>query len=292
MTTNTWSGDAGPSGATKAHIKFIRNRRIKKKAARSTRSTTPPISIHSQPLSNECERSVNQLPVRHILVHLSSLFFSVLLLAEFTADVLLFGGGVLVLLVFTYEIIQVGLGLGEFHLVHTLAGVPVKEGLATEHHGELLGNALPCLLDGGGITNKDGAHLHAHGGDVTDGRLEVVGDPLNKVAGVLVVHLDHLIVDLLGGDLPAVHHGAGEVASVAGIGGAHHVLGIKGLLGEFRDGEDAVVLAGTGGEGGEANEEEVKTGEGDHVDGELAEVAVQLTGETEGAGGSGNGAGD
>lgn len=29
MTTHTWR-DAGPSGATKAHIKFIRNRRIKK----------------------------------------------------------------------------------------------------------------------------------------------------------------------------------------------------------------------------------------------------------------------
>ena len=55
--------------------------------------------------------------------------------------------------------LTVGLGLGELHLVHTLAGVPVKEGLATEHDSELLGDTLPGLLDGGGVTNKGRGHL-------------------------------------------------------------------------------------------------------------------------------------
>ena len=46
----------------------------------------------------------------------------------------------------------VGLGLRELHLVHALAGVPVEEGLAAEHGGELLGHALEHVLDGGGVT--------------------------------------------------------------------------------------------------------------------------------------------
>merc|ERR1740117_609089 len=54
---------------------------------------------------------------------------------------LLLGGGVLVLLVLGHKIVHVGLGLGELHLVHALASVPVQESLATEHHGELLGHA-------------------------------------------------------------------------------------------------------------------------------------------------------
>ena len=213
-------------------------------------------------------------------------------LVELAVDVLLLGGGVLVLLVLGDEIVEVGLGLGEFHLVHALAGVPVEEGLAAEHDGELLGDALPGLLDGGGVADEDRGQLHALGGDVADGGLEVVGDPLDEVRGVLVVDLEHLVVDLLGGHLAAVHHGAGEVAAVAGIGGAHHVLGVEGLLGELGDAQDAVVLGGAGREGGEADEEEVEAGERDHVDGELAKVAVELTGEAEGAGGAGDGGGD
>ena len=41
--------------------------------------------------------------------------------------------GVLVLLVLGNQVVQVGLGLGEFHLVHTLACVPMQESLASEH---------------------------------------------------------------------------------------------------------------------------------------------------------------
>ena len=36
-----------------------------------------------------------------------------------------FGGGILVLLVFGDQIVHVGFGFGEFHLVHTFTGVPV-----------------------------------------------------------------------------------------------------------------------------------------------------------------------
>merc|ERR1712139_59194 len=58
---------------------------------------------------------------------------------------LLLGGGVLVLLVLRDEVVHVGLSLGELHLVHALTSVPVKECLAAEHGGELLGDTLPHL---------------------------------------------------------------------------------------------------------------------------------------------------
>ena len=90
------------------------------------------------------------------------------------------------LLVLANQIVEIALSLGELHFVHALASVPMQKGLPTEHDGELLGDALPGLLDGGGIANKGCGHLEPLGGDVTDGGLDIVGDPLDKVRGVLV----------------------------------------------------------------------------------------------------------
>jgi len=91
---------------------------------------------------------------------------------------------------------------------------------------------------------------------------------------------------------------------VAGVGGAHHVLGVKLLLRQLGHGQRAVLLGATGGlegggggreggreglgkkrkeeqeggrkggregtyQGGEADHEEVEAGEGDHVHGQL-----------------------
>jgi len=88
---------------------------------------------------------------------------------------LLLGGGVLVLLVLRHQVVHVGLSLSELHLVHALASVPVKEGLAAEHSGELLGDALEQLLDGGGVAHEGGGHLEATGRDVAHGVLTLLG---------------------------------------------------------------------------------------------------------------------
>jgi len=64
------------------------------------------------------------------------------------------------------------------------------------------------------------------------------------------------------------------------------------LGGELGDGEGTVLLGAAGGEGGETSHEEVETGEGDQVDSELSEVGVELTGETEAAGDTGESGGD
>ena len=66
----------------------------------------------------------------------------------------LFDRSILVLLILRDEIIHVGLGLGELHLVHALTSVPVEESLPPEHGGELLGDSLEDLLDGGGVSYK------------------------------------------------------------------------------------------------------------------------------------------
>merc|ERR1719502_2017211 len=195
----------------------------------------------------------------------------------------LLGGGVLVLLVLGHKVVHVGLSLGELHLVHTLTGVPVEEGLATEHAGELLGDALPELLDSGRVTDEDGRHLQALRWDVADGGLDVVRDPLDEVRGVLVLDIQHLLVDLLGGHAATEEGGAGEVAAVTRVSSAHHVLRVEHLLGELGHSECAVLLGAAGGEWGETSEEEVEAREWDEIDTELTEVGVELTRESQAA---------
>merc|ERR1711904_165524 len=203
-----------------------------------------------------------------------------LLLVELT---FLLRSGVLVLLVLRHQIVHVALSFRELHLVHALAGVPVQESLAAEHARELLSDTLEELLDGGGVANEGGGHLEALRRDVADRRLDVVRDPLDEVRAVLVLHVEHLLVDLLGGHAATEHGAGGEVATVTGIGGSHHVLGVEHLLGELGDGERTVLLGATRGERGKASQEEVETRERNEVDSELAEVRVELTREAEAA---------
>ena len=50
-------------------------------------------------------------------------------------------------------------------------------------------------------------HLETPGGNITDGGLDIVGDPLDEVAAVLVLDAKHLLVDFLHG------HSASENSS-------------------------------------------------------------------------------
>jgi len=68
---------------------------------------------------------------------------------------------------------------------------------------------------------------------------------------------------------------------MTGIRSAHHVLGIKHLLSQLRNSQSTVLLRTSGSEGSETSHEEVKTGEGNHVDCELTEIGVELTGEAQ-----------
>lgn len=68
---------------------------------------------------------------------------------------------------------------------------------------------------------------------------------------------------------------------MTGIGSTHHVLGVPHLLGELGDSESTVLLRPAGGERSEADHEEVKARKRNEIDGELSEVRVELSGESE-----------
>ena len=193
-------------------------------------------------------------------------------------------GGLLVLLVLGHQIVHVGLSLSELHLVHTLTSVPMQESLAPEHGSELVSDTLEELLDGGGVTDKGGRHLEAARGHGAKRGLDVVGDPLNEVGRVLVLDVAHLVLDLLHGDLTTEVGRAGQVAAVAEVGRSHHVLGVEHLLGELGNGDSAEGVGTAAGQRSEADHEEMKTGEGHHVDSQLPQIRVQLTGETQAGG--------
>ena len=121
--------------------------------------------------------------------------------------------GVLVLHVLAYEVIAVALGLGELHLVHALSGVPEEEGLAPVHGCELLGDALEDLLKSGAVADEGGGHLQAPWWDIAAGGLDVVGDPLDEVAAVLGLDVEHLLVNLLSGHASSEDSGSSEISS-------------------------------------------------------------------------------
>merc|ERR1719217_1958451 len=85
---------------------------------------------------------------------------------------------------------------------------------------EVLSHALEHLLNGRAVARKSNRHLQALWRNVADRGLDVVRDPLDEVGAVLVLHVKHLLIDLLGGHAAAEQRCSGEVAAVARVGSA------------------------------------------------------------------------
>merc|ERR1719213_1438500 len=168
----------------------------------------------------------------------------------------------------------------------------MEESLSSEHCSELFTNSLEHFLDSGGVTEEGNGHLETLWWDIANSRLDVVWNPFNEVRGVLVLNVEHLFIDFLGGHSTSEHGGGGEISTVSWIRSAHRVLGIEHLGGEFWDGKSSVLLGTSGGEWGETSHEEMESWEWDQVNGELSEIGVKLTWESEAAGNTGEGGGD
>merc|ERR1719329_2050720 len=186
-----------------------------------------------------------------------------------------------VLLVLGDQVIHVGFSLCELHLVHTLTGVPVKECLTAEHCSEELSHTLEHLLDCGGVAEEGNGHLQALWWNVAHGCLDVVWDPFNKVRRVLVLHVQHLLVNFLGGHATTEERCSSQVTAVARISSAHHVLGIEHLLGQLRNSQCTVLLRPTRSQWCKTGHEEVKTWERNQVHCNLTQIAIQLPRETD-----------
>jgi len=164
----------------------------------------------------------------------------------------------------------------------------VEESLSSEHGSELFSDSLEHLLDSGGVTQEGHGHLESFGGDVTNGGFDVVGDPFDEIRRILILDVQHLFINFLSGHSSSEKGGGGEVTTMSGVSGAHHVLGVEHLLGKLGDGKSSVLLGASGSEGGESNHEEMESGERDQVDGQLSQVGVQLSGESQTTGHSGH----
>merc|ERR1719327_252813 len=219
-------------GELSAKRKSSQNRKYRTKEysekARSSRDSRR--VCEGRPSNMLSVAAIEQVMLGGIEARSKRLRLHVVLALLFVELALFLSRGVLVLLVLGHQVIHVALRFGELHLVHSLTGVPVQEGLAAEHAGELLRNTLEHLLDSRRVPNEAHGHLQALRRDVADPALHVVRNPLDEVRGILVLDVEHLLVNLLRRHAATEEPSRREVAPVTRIGGAHHVLRVEHLL--------------------------------------------------------------
>ena len=177
---------------------------------------------------------------------------------------------------FSISLKKQDLYLSELHLIHTLSSVPMQESFTPEHSGKLFANAFEQFLDGCAVADEGRGHFQSTGRDITDSGLHVVGDPFHKVGAVLVLHVQHLLINFLHGHTATEHGRNRQVSSVPWITGSHHVFRIKHLLGKLWYCECTVLLGSSAGERSKSRHEEVKTRERNHVHCQLPEISIQL----------------
>ncbi len=157
----------------------------------------------------------------------------------------------------------------------------MQKGLALKHGRELTRHTTKQSLNGGGVADKSGGSLGVRGRNAAHGSQQIVGDPLDKVARVLGLNLDHLVVDVLHRHVSAKLDSRSQIATVARIASSHHVAGIKHGLREGRNRLVGVSLVFAARKRGSSNQEKMQTSKGNQVNGQLAQISIQLTGKAQ-----------
>ena len=109
----------------------------------------------------------------------------------------------------------------------------MQESFSSEHSSELFRDSLEKFLNGSRIANKSSCHLETTGWDVTNSCLNIVGDPFDEVGAILVLNVEHLLIDLFHGHTSSENSSNCQVSAMSGVTGSHHVFGIKHLLSQF-----------------------------------------------------------
>jgi len=182
----------------------------------------------------------------------------------------IFSSGILILLIFRYQVVHVWFSFSEFHLVHTFTGVPMEEGLSSEHSSELFTDSLEHFLDSSWVSEECNSHLETLWWDITDWWFNVVWDPFNEIWWVLVLDVQHLFINFFGWHSSSEESWSGQISSVSWVRSTHHILGIEHLLGEFWDSKSSVLLWSSWSKWGESSHEEVESWEWDQVNGQLS----------------------
>lgn len=124
---------------------------------------------------------------------------------------------ILVLLVFSNQILHVGFSLSELvcvinnrsqtatcltylHFVHTLLSIPMQEGLPLEHGSELIADTLEKFLDSGRVAQEGNSHFKPSRRNVTVSSENIVGDPFHKIRWILVLDIEHLLFNVFHGN--------------------------------------------------------------------------------------------
>merc|ERR1712241_947795 len=159
---------------------------------------------------------------------------------ELLLVILVVQGGVLLVLVLSDQVADVLVGLLELHLVHTLALVPVEERLPLVHSAELGGQALEDALERGGVRDEGAAPLGVLRGNLDNGGLHVVGDPLDEVVAVGGLALLGVLINFLGGHGSTEDEGGGHVLAIVGLDVGVEVTGGVALVNELLDVDESV----------------------------------------------------
>lgn len=112
--------------------------------------------------------------------------------------------------------------------------------------------------------------------NVADCCLDIVWNPLNEVAAVFVLYIQHLFIDFSHRHPSTEDGGYSQVSTVTWVACRHHVLGVKHLLSQLWNCHSAVLLTAAWRQWSETRHEEMKTWEWNHVDCQLTKIGVQL----------------